>query len=378
MDTISFLEDQARREAPPGRPLRILQFCSARNGTYGAVASMLTLAEQLRSMGQTVDFTAFRGRGLAGLVRGRGFTSHEVAVRFKLDVLAAVSLARILRAGQYDVVHSHLSTSCLIGGWAGKFARVPSLASVHGLSGKLSFATSDHLLAVSEEVRRHLIAQGVRDEKVTVIHNGVPVSPLPTQADRDKARRVLGLPPDVRIVGTTARLTAAKGVHHALAAFAHVHDNLRKAQFVVFGDGPERAKLVALASHLGIEKNVKFPGYRADVRDLLPALDVFVFPSLKEAMGIAIVEAMLAGLPVVAHSIGGVPEVVKEGTGYLVPAGDERRMAEHLSDLLFEDDLRIPMGQRARDWAADEFNAEKMAARTVDAYVQAMNSAKRR
>lgn len=333
---------------------------------------MMTLAEELRRQGHTVEFACFRGRGLAGLVRERGFTAHEVSVRFKLDVMAAVSLARVIRIGEFDVVHSHLSTSCIIGGWAGRLARVPSLASVHGLSGKLSFVTNDHLLAVSEEVRRHLVSQRTRPEKVTVIHNGVPVGPLPGSEARLEARRVLGLPADGRIVGTTARLTPAKGVHHALAAFAHVQANLRKAQFVVFGDGPERSKLVAQATHLGIEKNVRFLGYRDDVRQLLPALDVFVFPSLKEAMGIAIVEAMLAGLPVVAHSIGGVPEVVKEGTGYLVPAGDEQRMAEHLSDLLFEDDLRIPMGQRARDWAADEFNAEKMAARTVDAYQQAM------
>lgn len=334
---------------------------------------MMTLAEELRNQGHRVEFGCFKGRGLAELVRDRGFVAHEVTVRFKLDVVSAVSLARVIRVGGFDVVHSHLSTSCIIGGWAGRIARVPSLASVHGLSGKLSFVTNDHLLAVSEEVRRHLVGQRLAPEKVTVIHNGVPVGPRPGPEARAEARRVLGLPTDVRIIGTTARLTPSKGVHHALAAFAHVQANLRKAQFVIFGDGPEKPKLQAMAAHLGVEKNVRFLGYRDDVRALLPALDVFVFPSLKEAMGIAIVEAMLAGLPVVAHSIGGVPEVVKEGTGYLVAAGDEQRMAEHLSDLLFEDDLRLPMGQRARDWAADEFNAEKMAARTVDAYRQALS-----
>ena len=343
--------------------MKVAQFCSALNGTYVAVASMLTLAQGLRDLGHTVEFVGFRGRGLGEVVEPLGFACHEVSVRFKLDPVAAVSLSWLLKRGDFDVIHSHLSTSCLIGGWAGQRVKVPSVATVHGLSRKWSFLTNRRLVAVSAEVKRHLVAQGVASSRVSIVHNGVEVGPTPSKGAREEARRNLGLEAGRPVVGTTARLTEAKGIHHALSAFAHVQHRHRSAKLVVFGDGPERARLGELAVALGVEKNVVFAGYRADVRELLPALDAFVFPTLKEAMGIAVVEAMLAGVPVVAHRVGWVPEVVKEGTGYLVDVGDEDSLARRVADLLYDEDLRGRMGSAAREWAATEFDARRMADR---------------
>ena len=373
MDTGTILEAQARRAATPRRTLRVALVCSARNGTYGAVQSMLTLAEELRLQGHDVHMVTFKGRGLGDVARSRGFQVHEIAVRLKVDPFAILSLARVLRQNEIDVVHSHLSTSALIGGLAARIGGVPSLATVHGLSSKGSFITSGHLLAVSNDVRRHLVDQGIRPEKVTVVLNGISITPVATVADRLAARAELGLAPDDRVVGSTVRLTPAKGAHHALAAFGRVAKEVPSARLVLFGDGEARNELERQARDLGVRDMVVFAGYRSDVRALLPALDVFVFPSLKEAMGIAIVEAMLAGLPVVAHDVGGIPEVVTREMGYLVAAGDEHSMAQHLSDLLYEDRLRQRMGQAARDRAVSEFDAVKMGARTVDAYSQAIS-----
>lgn len=331
---------------------------------------MFTLCNELRNQGHTVHIGAFAKRGLREVAHEKGFESREVTVRAKVDPLAVFALARLIRQEQYDIVHSHLSTSAVIGGLAARGAGVPSVATVHGLSGKWSFVTNHHMIAVSSEVRRHLISQGVAPERITVVMNGVETSALPTPAEKLEARTTLGLKEDDRVVGTTIRLVRAKGGHHGISAFSSVARKIPGSKFVIFGDGPERGALEAQAQSLGIADQVVFAGYRADVRQLLPALDAFVFPSLKEAMGLAVVEAMLAALPVVVHEIGGLPEVVKPGTGYLVAAGDEQKMALHIADLLSEPERAQSMGRAAYDWANSEFSAEAMASRTIDTYQQ--------
>ncbi|MBS1708428.1 MAG: glycosyltransferase family 4 protein, partial [Armatimonadetes bacterium] len=309
-------------------PLKVVQVCSARNSTYGAVASMMTLCHELVLRGHAVSFATFKGRGLGAHVKSLGYPDTEFPVRFKVDPIAVVQIARWMRREQFDIVHCHLSTSSTNGSLAAKLARVPSVATVHGLSGKMSFVAADHLIAVSGEVRRHLVTQGMSEAKISVVHNGIPVGHKPTEEERAGARAALRLPLDVPIFGTTARLTPLKGIDQALHAARRVVDDVPRAMFVVFGDGASKAEYVEMARSLGLSDNVLFAGYRSDVRDLLPALDVFVFPTLKEAMGIALVEAMAAGVPVVANDVGGVPEVVREGTGFLVTPGEAVSMAD--------------------------------------------------
>lgn len=328
---------------------------------------MMTLATELRSRGQDVAFVTFKGRHLGSHVRSEGFEDHQVKVRFKVDPFAIASIARIVRRTRADVVHSHLSTSSINGSFAARLANVPGVATVHGLSGKLSFLPAEHLIAVSAEVRRHMIQQGVNESKISIVPNGIVLSQA-TPPDRTAARLALGLPLDAPVVGTTARLTPLKGVDHALYAFAKIVQDLPNARYVVFGSGPQSAGLQELVETLGISANVQFVGYREDVPALLPALDVFLFPSLREAMGIAIVEAMAAGLPSVATRIGGIPEVLTPETGRLVAPSDPVAMAEATLDYLRDPVLRKTVGSAAAERARTEFTAQRMASRTLDVY----------
>lgn len=363
------MEAHARTPSFDGT-LKVVQVCSARNATYGAVASMMTLCHELGLRGHGVSFATFRGRGLGDHVRALGYPVQEFPVRLKVDPFAIVRMARWFRQERFDIVHCHLSTSATNGSLAAKLARVPSVSTVHGLSGKLSFVASDHLIAVSGEVRRHLVAQGLSETRMSVVHNGIPVGPMPTPEVRAAARAALGLKPGVPTFGTTARLTPLKGIDQALHAARRVVDDIPSAVFVVFGDGSSRAEYEDLAASLRLQDNVLFAGYRPDVRDLLPALDVFVFPTLKEAMGIALVEAMAAGVPVVANDVGGVPEVVREGTGYLVAPGEAVSMADRTAELLRQPELRAETGHQAYGLVVDEFSSPRMAAKTEGVYHQ--------
>ena len=134
---------------------------------------------------------------------------------------------------------------------------------------------------------------------------------------------------DAPLIGAVARLTHEKGIDRLIRAAPTVVAKCPEVRFVIVGDGPERPLLEAEAGRLGVDAHFHFAGHRADVGELLPAFDLFVLPSLREGLPFAVLEAMSAGLPVVATRVGGVPEAVAEGvTGLLVPADDPDALAD--------------------------------------------------
>jgi len=313
-------------------PLTIVQVCSARTGTYGAVMSLLTLSEGLRDAGHRVVFATFRGRAFGEEVRRRGFEVHEVDCGFKVSPRAVLQLARVFREVRADVVHTHLSTSSVNGALAARLARLPSISTVHGISNKWSYWFADRIVAVSDQARSHLIAQGLREARVDRVYNGVTL-PAPAR-ERVAWRHDWGVAESVPVLGTVARLVPAKGVADAIRAFATVTRQHPGSIFVVAGDGPERERLQHLADELGVGPQVRFLGYVRDVAGCLSAMDLFLFPSHREAMGIAVVEALAAGLPVVSTDVGGLPEVLTPECGVLVPAHDPGAMADAIRGLL--------------------------------------------
>ena len=196
---------------------------------------MLTLSAELQKQGHQVAFATFKGRGLGSHVRRLGYETTEFTVRSKIDPIAILQMSRFIRANHIDLVHGHLSTSALNGCFAARLARIPGVATVHGMSGKLSFVSCHHLIAVSSEVREHLVAQGVHESKISIIPNGVAMTPLEVHS-RESARRQIGIPLDCPVLGTTARLTPLKGISQSLAAFERISQDFPNAHYVVFGN----------------------------------------------------------------------------------------------------------------------------------------------
>jgi glycosyltransferase involved in cell wall biosynthesis len=330
----------------------------------------LTLASAQRLAEKQVEFVTFRGKQFGGEVRALGYPVHEVAVRIKLDLLAVVQMRAMIRRGEFDVVHTHLSTSSVVGCLAARMARVPCVATVHGLSGKLSFVFADHLIAVSNEVKAHLMRQAVAGERISVVHNGLPMDrPIP---GRVAARRALGLPVESTILGTVSRITANKGIDDAIHLVAELIAEDPQLRYLLVGDGDALEGCRLLAGQLGIGECVSFLGYRTNVDECLAAMDLFVFPSRKEAMGIALVEAMRAGLPTVAYSTGGIPEVVTAGCGTLVPPGDLSALTDAARTILSDGALARQMSEVARSRARSEFSDTAMEKATAVVYARAM------
>ncbi len=344
------------------RPLSILQVCSAREAIYGAVQSLLTLTKAQREAGHRVEFIAFSGMKFADEVRELGYTVYEVPVRFKVDPGAVVQMRSIIRKGEFDIVHTHLSTSSVNGCLAARAANIPSVATVHGMSGKLSFAAANHLIAVSNGVKSHLVNQGVSAEKISVVYNGLEIpSKMPT-------RTVSGI-----ALGTVSRVTPQKGIVDAIQAVAVLKTDFPDLKYRIVGDGDSLDQCKSLVRELGLTDTVEFVGYQKDVWTELAKMNLFLFPSHKEAMGIALLEAMASGLPAVTTNVGGIPEVVSQDTAVMVDAKKPDELAKAIKDLLLNPDHLQIMGKKASERAKDIFSSSAMQQGTERIYRQLIN-----
>ena len=349
-----------------GNSISVVQVCSAREAIYGAVQSLMTLARVQREAGTRVEFLTFAGKRFGAQVRAEGFEVQEIRVRGKIDPVAISRMAKMFKRHRYDVVHTHLSTSSVNGALAARLAKVCCVATVHGMSGKMSFAAADHLIAVSSGVKKHLMKQGVRAEKISVVYNGLDHTFLPPS--REEARRILDLPQNATLIGTVSRITALKGITDGLTAFAELSKGRPELRYLMVGDGVGLEEAKRTAAGLGIESLVHFMGYREDVSTCLAAMDLFLFPSLKEAMGIALIEAMEVGLPIVSTDVGGIPEVLAPGTGILVKPHRPDELARAAGMLLDDSGRRAELSLAAKLRAQTVFGPAAMEQSTDEVY----------
>ena len=225
-------------------------------------------------------------------------------------------------------------------------------------------------LPISQAVVQFYQSAGVDSGKLVVIANGIAAEPLPS-VDRATLLAEFNVPPDARVLGFVGRLWPQKRVRDLIWAtdvLRNVRDNVYT---LIVGDGPQRDTLVDYTAKVRIDTRVRFLGVRHDVPRLMAAMDVFVLPSEFEGMPNAVLEAMLAGLPVVASNVPGTDEVVVDGeTGFLVPVGDTKEIASRVNRLLDDDALRRRLGTAGRRRAIEQFGVEKMVESHVRLYCE--------
>ncbi len=182
---------------------------------------------------------------------------------------------------------------------------------------------TDVVVAVSKSVEQWLVRQGIAAGKIVVLPNCVDVERFSAERSKPAARRRLGYGADEMIIGTVGTLRWEKGHRHLIEAMRTVVDQHPSARLVVVGDGPLRRELERQAEKLQLEGRVDFLGQRRDHEELLASFDLFVLASVNESFGIALAEAMCTGLPCIATSVGGIPEVL--GRAHGDTTGGERR-----------------------------------------------------
>ena len=195
-----------------------------------------------------------------------------------------------------------------------------------------------------------------------VIPNGIQLPPAPTTADRLRARKSLGVTESDFVVGIVARLGAEKAHEVLFEAIAACAASVPQVRLVVIGGGDRETELRDLARELGIDSRTTFLGIRRDVPDLLPGLDVACLSSVHEGMPITLIEAMAAGLPIVATDCGSVRDMVEDGEqGFVVPVGDVENFADRLQRLAHQEPLRAQMGKSGRARVENDFRIQDTA-----------------
>jgi len=226
------------------------------------------------------------------------------------------------------------------------------------------------VVTVSSELKQHLVAEGFPTSKVSVIYNGIDVGVVPGGDVRARVRRDLGVADNAVVVGTVARLDPVKDLHTLIRAVGQ--QDLQRAPMIllVIGDGSERARLEASAREVGAS-SVRFLGHREDARELLAACDLYANSSISEGISLTILEAMAAGLPVVATRVGGTPEIVDATCGRLVPSRDPDALGSTLAALAADAALRQTLGREARTRVEQRFTLDRMVHEYRDAYYAA-------
>ncbi len=217
------------------------------------------------------------------------------------------------------------------------------------------------IVTVADCNKAFLVRCGVSEDRVTVVHNGIPWQPLPVNSIS-----VQELPGELT-VGIASRLDPIKGLKYLISAVAAVCAQGIRLRLVLIGDGPLEEDLRRQVAALGLGDVVHFAGYQADVETRLAAWDIFALPSLSEAHSVSLLEAMRAGKAIIATNVGGNPESVRDGVeALLVPAADAKALADGLARLACDKTLRERLGNAARKRFEADFTEEVMKRKLAD------------
>jgi len=358
-------------------PIKVLNLITELNigGAEKALARLLAHLDRGRFI-PTVACLYGGGGPVADEIRALNVPVIDLGMTAKWRWDAFWRLYRLLRWERPTVLHAWMFHANVPGRVLGRLAGVPVIISGERTMGmeshwrywlnRITGLLTDCVVCVSQQVADFVVEEvGIPQSKAVVIPNGIDLCDFERLPDKQQVRVELGLSSDQVLVGTVARLDPVKRLDVLLQAMK----SLRDVYAVIVGDGPEQARLRALAKRAGLAGRVYFAGQQEDVLPWLAALDVFVLSSDWEGMPNAVLEAMAAGLPVVATAVGGVPEEVVDGvTGLLVPPRDPDALAQAIAHLLRDPDLRRTMGRAGRERVARYFTAERVVQRTQALY----------
>jgi L-malate glycosyltransferase len=370
--------DQHNQSAPaPPEPAETVQgsLCiahvDAETEFSGGEVQVFALIDGLRARGHRGVVFCPPASACETEARQRDIPSVPVRMRNDFDLASVLALARRLRSCAADVVHLHTGRATWLGGLAARLAHVPALSTRRmDRPVKRNWRTRliygylvQAVVPISPAVAECLSTGGVGRERMHVIPDAVDPTQLAPRAGRDVTRTHLGAGPQDQILLAPCALVRRKGLDLLLDALALIAADRLRPRLWIAGDGPERRALTAQAEQLGLTSQVRFLGQRRDMPDLLAGCDVVVVPSRREGMGVAALEAMATGRPVVCSAAGGLPHAVVDGrTGLLFPPGDTGALARALTRVLRDDALRSRLGQNGPERVREGFLVEQMVA----------------
>jgi len=358
----------------------------------GITSYLLTLSSGLIKRGHNLYVASSTGELLPKFNKA-GVNFIPIPIRTKNEIspkiiASALKLKSIVRREKIDLVHSQTRTTQVLGALLHKFCGLAHISTCHGFfkvrfSRKLFPCWGQKVIAISESVRDHLVKDfKVDDRDIVVINNGIDVEKFRGQKntclpagreEREQRKSKFGLNQGP-VVGIVARLADVKGHACLIKAMKPVLERIADAQLLIVGEGRMYKKLVDLSRTLGVDKSVKFIPRLSDTRDAFSVIDVFAMPSLKEGLGLSIMEAMASGLAVVASGVGGITSLIKDRVnGLLVEPANVDQLAKALLELLTNFSMAQSFGIAGCDFVRKNFSQEKMVELTEEVYSECLN-----
>jgi glycosyltransferase involved in cell wall biosynthesis len=359
--------------------VKILQLTTHLN--IGGIGNyVVSLAKTLESKGAAC-IVASGGGDLEGELKACGIEHKRLNIKTKSElspkvIAATVQLVKILRSEKVDIIHAHTRVSQVVASLASCLTGVPFVTTCHGYfrtrMRKVFDTWGAKVIAISDAVKTHLEKDlGVRPDRVETIYSGVDISRFRkaySPSEIDEIKKSLGLAQGP-VVGTIGRLSPVKGHRYFIDAMQHIQAVRPDVRALIVGNGPEEAALKDLAISSGVDNAVRFMDSVSDTHRVLSVMDVFVFPSVMEGLGIALLEALASGRACVASDIGGIRDIISDGAnGILVEVGDSKAIANAVLRLLEDKSLRDVFARKGPETVERRFSLDTWGNKVQDLY----------
>jgi glycosyltransferase involved in cell wall biosynthesis len=301
---------------------------------------------------------------------------YAVPMRGEADPTFAWRLWRTMLRERPDILHIHSRRGAdLWGSLVTRWSGVPAVLTRRvdnpepGWLARWKYRPFHTVVTISEGIRRVLLAEGVPPTKVQCVRSAIEVAAWQHPADRGWFAREFELPEAALPVGVIAQLIERKGHRYLIEALPAILARVPAARFLFFGQGPLKGELEARCRECGVAGQVVFAGFRDDLPRILPNLSLVVHPALMEGLGVSLIQAAAAGVPVVASRAGGMPEIVRDGVnGVLVEPGSVAALEAEVAALLGDPQRLARLGDGGRALAANEFSVAAMVAGNLAVY----------
>ncbi len=319
--------------------------------------------------------------------RRRRLNLRLLKQRATLDPLLILEARKAVQQHNLNLVQTHGYKSNVIGFFLKRLFGMPWIGFAHGhtddnwkvrLYNRLDLAVlrhADRVVAVSAATLAWLRDRGVSDARLRLIYNAVDLDAANDAASPNEIRRRHGIADDAVVVGVVGRFNPEKGQIVFLKAMRRIIRSYPQVRALMIGDGQDRGALERYCQDHGLAEHVIFTGYRDDVGAYYQAMDVLVLPSLSEGLPNTVLEAMSHAVPVVATTVGGVPEILDQTNGVLIPPGDDTALSENLMDLLRNETRRKEIGKRGRESLYPRFAPEHRTKQIVQLYSEVLTGA---
>lgn len=350
----------------------------------GITSYVLALATGLKKRGHSIYIASSGGELLFRFIK-EDIIYISIPIKTKQEIspkilISMFKLLGLIRQYDIDIVHSNSRTTQVLGTLLDRACGIAHISTAHGFFKKRFFRKlfpcwGRKVIAISESVRVHLRDDfGVKEQNIRIIHNGIDVERPKTKDQKPKMEiKIKFRLGDGPVVGIIARLSEEKAHNYLIEAMREVVDKIPQVQLLIVGEGRQKQRLVTLTTTLNLDKNIIFVPQVLDTKEVLSVMDIFVLPSLKEGLGLSLMEAMAAGCAVIGSNVGGIRSLIQDQyNGLLVEPTDSKALAKAILELLQDPEKRQYLGKLAQIFITQNFSQEKMVLETEKLYLECL------